>query len=155
MISRINCWRVFWFMRLIILSYNNKLVKILSHVWWGWEKEPYQMHHKDNKLGHGVVMILVSLMMVGFGIGGIIFLTVTAALKAQFFLVFSPIFMTYSNHNPGCSGFSLSRLSAIFNSSWTEFSSLNPCWGEAYLMFSKSFFIQHVIQCVLLLRLWQ
>ena len=33
--------------------------------------------------------------MIGFGIGGIIFMAINQLLSAQFFLVFSPVFMMY------------------------------------------------------------
>jgi|688.fasta_scaffold107643_2 hypothetical protein len=34
--------------------------------------------------------------MIGFGIGGIIFMAINQLLNAKFFLVFSPIFMMYT-----------------------------------------------------------
>lgn len=34
--------------------------------------------------------------MIGAGIGGIIFMAVKSILKLKFFLVFSPVFMTYN-----------------------------------------------------------
>lgn len=69
-------------------------------------------HHESRQHPLSVTTIAFRLLLIGFGIAGVVIMTVNSITSAKFFLIFSPIFMMYIQNHLVLSVFSSLQLNS-------------------------------------------